>query len=339
MGVIVMGFSAANDLAAFKSSKVRLLDQVRFAIRAKHYSIRTEEAYVDWIKRYIVFHDKRHPTEMGVFEIQTFLTHLATDKNVAASTQNQALAALLFLYRGVLNIDLPKIDLDKITRAKQPSRLPVVLTKSEVDSLLVHIHGTNKLMARLLYGSGMRLMELIRLRVLDIDFERKEIVVRNGKGGKDRITVLPSSIIPDLKNHLEEVEALFVSDRESGVPGVYLPFSLQKKYPKAAYEWRWQYVFPSYKLSKDPRSKLERRHHACEQTLQRAVKKAADSARINKKVTPHTLRHSFATHLIENGYDIRTVQELLGHKDLSTTQIYTHVLNRGGRGVFSPLDV
>lgn len=334
-----MGISAVNGFASFQSSKVRLLDQVRFSIRAKHYSIRTEEAYVDWIRRFIVFHDKRHPSDMGAFEIQTYLNHLAIDRKVAASTQNQALAALLFLYRDVLDIELPKLDVEKITRAKQPSRLPVVLTKNEVDSLLVHLHGMHKLMARLLYGSGMRLMELIRLRVLDIDFERKEIVVRNGKGGKDRVTVLPSTIIPALKEHLEEVQAIFVSDREQGVSGVYLPFALEIKYPNAAFEWRWQYVFPSLKLSEDPRSKHQRRHHACEQTLQRAVKRAADCAHINKKVTPHTLRHSFATHLMENGYDIRTVQELLGHKDISTTQVYTHVLNRGGRGVFSPLDV
>ncbi len=334
-----MGFQANNGVATFQSSKIRLLDQVRFAIRAKHYSIRTEEAYVDWIKRFIVFHGKRHPSGMGAFQIQAFLNHLAINREVAASTQNQALSALLFLYRDVLNIELPKLDLDKITRAKQPMRLPVVLTKSEVEQLLVHLHGTHKLMARLLYGSGMRLMELIRLRVLDLDFERKEIVVRNGKGGKDRMTVLPSSIIPALNDHLDEVRALYDSDRNKGVPGVYLPFALAKKYPKAIYEWRWQYVFPSFKLSIDPRTKLERRHHACEQSLQRVVKKAADSAGINKKVTPHTLRHSFATHLMENGYDIRTVQELLGHKDISTTQIYTHVLNRGGRGVFSPLDV
>ncbi|THB72752.1 MAG: integron integrase [Gammaproteobacteria bacterium] len=339
MGVIVMGLNSINGLAAFQSSKVRLLDQVRYAIRAKHYSIRTEESYIDWIRRFVLFHEKRHPSDMGTFEIQTYLTHLAVDRKVAASTQNQALSALLFLYRDVLDIKLPQLELEKITRAKKPSRLPVVLTKSEVEKLFVQIHGTNKLMARLLYGSGMRLMELIRLRIFDLDFERNEIVVRNGKGGKDRVTVLPQSIVPALKDHLENVEGLYLSDRENKVSGVYLPFALERKYPNAAYEWRWQYVFPAFKLSTDPRTKLERRHHACEQTLQRAVKKASDLAGINKKVTPHTLRHSFATHLMENGYDIRTVQELLGHKDLSTTQIYTHVLNRGGRGVFSPLDI
>lgn len=317
-------------------SKPRLLDQVRNKIRAKHYSIRTEEAYTDWIKKFILFNNKRHPSEMGAFEIETFLNHLAVKRKCAASTQNQALCSILFLYKDVLKIDLPK--LDNITRAKTPTRLPVVLNKSETQILLSNMQGTHQLMARLLYGSGMRLMELIRLRVLDIDFGLNEIVVRSGKGNKDRVTILPDSLCSSLQDHLLYVKTIFESDRRNNVKGVYLPFALERKYPNASTEWRWQYVFPSNRLSKDPRSKVIRRHHMDEKTLQRAVKKAADQADITKKVSPHTLRHSFATHLMENGYDIRTVQELLGHKDISTTQIYTHVLNRGGRGVISPLE-
>lgn len=332
-----MGKYDNDDPAVGQRGKVRLLDQVRFAIRAKHYSIRTEEAYVGWIRRYIIFHNKRHPNEMGAFEIQSYLTDLAVKHHVSASTQNQALAALLFLYRDVLKIELPQIE--NISRAKKPTKLPVVLTKNEVHDLFENIYGVNKLMVRMLYGAGMRLMELLRLRVLDIDFERNEILIRDGKGGKDRITILPSSVVPELEQHLLSVKDLFEDDRSKNHPGVYLPHALARKYPNAEFEWRWQYVFPASNLSKDPRTEHVRRHHKHQQNIQRAVKKGADLAGINKKVSPHTLRHSFATHLMENGYDIRTVQELLGHKDISTTQIYTHVLNRGGLGVFSPLDV
>ncbi len=325
-----------NGAAYSGHNKPRLLDQVRYKIRAKHYSIRTEDAYTDWIKKFIIFHKKRHPTEMGAFEIETFLTYLAVKRKCSASTQNQALSAILFLYRDVLDIHLPK--LDNISRASTPARLPVVLNRSEVQHLFNNMHDIHLLMARLLYGSGMRLMELMRLRILDIDFERKEILVRNGKGGKDRVTILPDSLCNPLKEHLIYVQNLFRSDRRNNIPGVYLPNALERKYPNAATEWRWQYVFPAKDLSRDRRTGIVRRHHYGEQSLQRAIKKASDKACINKKVSPHTLRHSFATHLMNNGYDIRTVQELLGHKDLSTTQIYTHVLNRGGRGVLSPLE-
>ncbi len=332
-----MGFIMGNGAANSGQDKPRLLDQVRDKIRTKHYSIRTEDAYIHWIKKFILFHDKRHPSEMGTLEIETFLTYLAVERKCAASTQNQALSAVLFLYRDVLGIHhLP--NLENITRATTPTRLPVVLNRSEIQGLFSKMHGIHLLMARLLYGSGMRLMELIRLRILDIDFERNEILVRNGKGNKDRVTILPSSLGNHLGDHLDDVRGVFDSDRRNGLPGVYLPFALERKYPNAPTEWRWQYMFPAKAISKDKRSGVIRRHHYGEQSLQRAIKHAADKAGIDKKVSPHTLRHSFATHLMENGYDIRTVQELLGHKDISTTQIYTHVLNRGGRGVLSPLE-
>lgn len=314
----------------------KLLDQVRERIRTKHYSIRTEAQYVLWVKRFILFHGKRHPREMGAVEVEAFLSHLAVAGQVAAATQNQALSALLFLYREVLGIELPW--LDDVTRAKRPQRLPVVLTQDEVQAVLVRMRGMYGLMARLLYGTGMRLMECVRLRVKDVDFSRGEILIREGKGGKDRVTMLPQSLVVPLQAHLAQRRALFDDDARAGKSSVYLPDALARKYPAAPTEWGWQYVFPSGSFSLDPRSGEERRHHVDEKLLQRAMKKAVQAAGLAKPATPHTLRHSFATHLLEGGYDIRTVQELLGHVDVRTTMIYTHVLNKGGRGVVSPLD-
>ncbi|MGZ8219937.1 integron integrase [Methylomagnum sp.] len=314
----------------------KLLDQVRAKLRLKHYSLRTERAYTDWIKRYILFHGKRHPKDMGAPEIQAFLSHLATERDVAASTQNQALAALLFLYKEVLDLDLPR--LNDIERAKRPQRLPTVLTVREVGAVLDRLDGTLGLMIRLLYGTGMRLMECVRLRVKDVDFEMRQLTVRDGKGGKDRVTMLPALLAEPLKAHLEQVRALHRADLAEGGGEVWLPDALAVKYPNAPREWGWQYVFPARSLSVDPRSGRRRRHHVDEKALQRAVKKAVQATGLGKPVSPHTLRHSFATHLLQSGYDIRTVQELLGHKDITTTMIYTHVLNRGGHGVVSPLD-
>jgi integron integrase len=310
---------------------------VRGRIRLKHYSLRTEQAYLDWIRRFIRFHGRRHPREMGAAEVGAFLTHLAVEGKVAASTQNQAKSALLFLYRQVLDCELPW--LDNVERAKAPKRLPVVLTQTEVQALLTRLRGTHWLLASLLYGAGLRLMEGLRLRVKDVDFKRKEILVRDGKGFKDRVTMLPMALVEPLRAHLERVRELHRRDLAAGLGAVYLPYALERKYPNAACEWIWQYVFPSIKLAVDPRSGETRRHHVQDQALQRAVKQAVRDADLSKPATPHTLRHSFATHLLEGGYDIRTVQELLGHSDVSTTMIYTHVLNKGGRGVVSPLDL
>jgi integron integrase len=318
------------------SGSPKLLDQVRERLRFKHYSIRTEETYLLWIRRFILFHNKRHPRDMAAAEVEAFLTHLAVVRNVSASTQNIALNAILFLYKQVLQIELPW--LDGVVRAKKPVRLPVVLSRDEVNRLLDHLEGTFQLMARLMYGTGMRLMECVRLRVKDIDFGRHEILVRDGKGGKDRITVLPRVLIIPLQNHLARVALLHADDLANGFGEVYLPHALARKYPSAPREWAWQFVFPANGFSIDPRSKVKRRHHIYEQTFQRAIKKAVRAANIHKPASSHTLRHSFATHLLENGYDIRTVQELLGHSDVKTTQIYTHVLNRGPGGVLSPLD-
>lgn len=315
----------------------KLLEQVIARLRVKHYSLRTEKSYVDWIKRYIWHHDKRHPKDMGAAEVEDFLSHLAVSRNVSASTQNQAKSALLFLYKEVLGIDLPW--LDNVTQAKAPKRLPVVLTKYEVSAVLTRLDGTMWLIASLLYGSGLRVMECLRLRVKDIDLAKREILVREGKGFKDRVTMLPVSLVEPLKQHLLKVRALHAEDLSAGYGEVFMPMALDKKYPSGAREWAWQYVFPSVKLSVDPRSQKVRRHHADEKTVQRAVKKAVNLAGIHKLATPHTFRHSFATHLLEGGYDIRTVQELLGHSDVATTMIYTHVLNKGGRGVGSPLDL
>lgn len=323
-------------MTAETPSPPKLLDRLREKIRVRHYSLSTETQYVHWVKRFILFHNKRHPNILGAVEVEAFLTHLAVDGNVAASTQNQALSALLFLYREVLGQDLPWMK--DMVRAKRPTRLPVVLTQREVVSVLDRMEGTHGLMARLLYGTGMRLMEVVRLRVKDVDFERSEVMVRDGKGAKDRVTMLPQTLHEPLKAHLQRRRCQFDDDLALGKSGVFLPDALARKYPNAPTQWAWQYVFPSGSYSVDPRSGVERRHHMDEKLLQRAMKKAVQTAGITKLATPHTLRHSFATHLLQNGYDIRTVQELLGHADVATTMIYTHVLNKGGKGVTSPLD-
>lgn len=316
--------------------KPRLLDQMRERIRLKHYSIRTERVYCEWVKRFIRFHQYRHPLDMGAPEIEAFLTELAVKRNVSASTQNQALSALLFLYKEVLVVDLPW--LADVVRAKKPQRLPVVLTIEEVRSILALLEGGPWLVCSLLYGTGMRLMEVLRLRIKDVDFTRHEILIRDGKGMKDRITMLPRSMVQPLRQHLAVVQAIHRAELEQARGDVWLPFALARKYPKAPWEWGWQYVFPAAGLSVDPRSGAVRRHHLDEKRIQRAFKRAVIESGIIKPATPHTLRHSFATHLLEAGQDIRTVQELLGHTDVKTTMIYTHVLNRGGLSVLSPLD-
>ena len=317
---------------------MKLMDQVRGKIRYKQYSLRTEQAYTGWIKRYIFFHNKRHPSEMGASEIESFLTYLAVKRKVSASTQNLALCAILFLYRDVLEIELPW--LDDFSPAKRPQRLPIVLSREEVQTLLDNVEKPlHALVLRLLYGTGMRLMECIRLRVKDLDFERSEIMIREGKGRKDRVTVLPSAVLDDLTKQLSISRRWYNQDRVNQVSGVYLPGALERKYPNAAKEWAWHWVFPSTKLSTCPRSRIIRRHHMDEKAIQRSMKQTIHRLGIAKSASPHTLRHSFATHMLENGYDIRTVQELLGHSDVKTTMIYTHVLNRGGRCVKSPLDV
>lgn len=313
-----------------------LLEVVRGCLRAKHYSLRTERVYLGWIRRYVQFHARRHPRELGAEHVEAFLTHLAVDGHVAASTQNQALAALLFLYRDVLEQELPW--LENLVRAKRPERVPTVLSRHEVQALLLQMDGLTALVARLLYGTGLRLMEGLRLRIKDVDFGRNEITVRDGKGAKDRRTVLPATLVEPLRHQIERALALHRHDLEAGLGEVWLPHALARKYPNAAREPGWQYVFPSPRRSRDPRSGAERRHHLDDAVLSRALRRARVAAGLMKPVTAHTLRHSFATHLLEAGYDIRTVQELLGHKDVATTQIYTHVLNRGARGVLSPLD-
>jgi integron integrase len=325
--------SASMDLL----DSPRLLDRVRDKIRLKHYSIRTEQAYVDWIKRFIRFHGKQHPANLGPMEVEAFLTDLAAVRRVAASTQNQAKSALLFLYREVLGIELPW--LLRIDAAKSPTQLPVVLARDEVVRLLAELRGVHALVGRLLYGTGMRVMEGMRLRVKDVDFSRRAILVRDGKGSKDRITILPTSIVLSLQLQLGLARELHRRDLALGFGTVWLPCALARKYSQAGREWAWQYVFPAQERSRDPRTGLVRRHHLSDQAFQRAMRQAGRDAAIAKPATPHTLRHSFATHLLESGYDIRTVQELLGHRDVSTTMIYTHVLNRGGRAVRSPLDL
>lgn len=314
-----------------------LLDRTRRFLRFKHYSIRTEETYVNWIKRYIDFHQGRHPSELDETAIEAFLTHLAADLNVAAATQNQALNALLFLNKEVLSKQLGEFG--AFARAKRPKRLPVVMSRDEVHRVLSGLEGTYQLMAKLLYGTGMRLMECVRLRVKDVDFEKSVITVRDGKGMKDRVTMLPESLKPTLHEHLKRVKLLHDQDLKDGHGRVYLPFALEKKYPNANAQWGWQYVFPSKSLSEDPRSGKTRRHHVHENAVQKAVKEAVRLAQLKKPASCHTFRHSFATHLLENGYDIRTVQELLGHSSVNTTMIYTHVLNKPGVSVRSPLDV
>jgi integron integrase len=314
----------------------RLLDQLRRAIRLRHYSIRTEDSYVAWARRFILFHAKRHPKDMGACEVESFLTHLAAERQVAAATQNQAKSALLFLYKEVLQVQLPW--LDEVVGAKDRRRLPVVLTSTEVRQLLMQLSGTCWLVTALLYGTGMRLLEGLRLRVKDVDFERRQLTVRDGKGGKDRVTVLPENIILPLKDQLSRTKVRHDRDLACGHGAVWLPHALAQKYPGAPTAWGWQWVFPGATLSLDPRSGAQRRHHLHEASVQKAVAGAARRAGIVKPCSPHVLRHSFATHMLQAGYDIRTVQELLGHSDVRTTMIYTHVLNRGGRAVRSPFD-
>jgi integron integrase len=310
----------------------KLLDQVRDAIRLKHYAYSTEKSYVYWAKRFVLYHHKQHPREMAEKEISEFLTYLAVEEHVAASTQNQALSALLFLYREVLrkHLDLPL----ELVWARRPKRLPTVLAKEEIQRVIGQLTGVHRLIVQLLYGSGLRLMECMRLRVKDLDSGQRQILVRDAKGGKDRVTILPNSLIKPLRVQLATAKQLHEQDLADGYGAVYLPYALERKYPHANKEWIWQYVFPATQRSQDPRSDVVRRHHLHENTVQKAVKRAG----IAKRVTLHTFRHSFATHLLENHYDIRTVQELLGHKDVKTTMIYTHVLNRGGLAVRSPLD-
>ena len=328
--------ASVSDRPVSTGTRPGLLATLRERLRSRHYSLRTERAYVLWVRRFVAFHGHRSPRELGGAEVTAFLSALANSGNVAAATQNQALAAILFLYREVLALDLPW--LTEIVRAKKPRRLPTVLTAAEVQSLLSRIDGLHGLMARLMYGTGMRISECVALRVKDIDLERREIVVRQGKGGKDRMTVLPASLIEPMKMQLSRSRLVFEADRRAGAPGVELPYALERKHPGAGRMWGWHWAFPQDHLSVDPRSRIRRRHHYYEQTLARAITAAARQCALVKPVTSHTLRHSFATHLMQQGYDIRTIQELLGHKDVSTTMIYTHVLNRGGRGVVSPLD-
>ncbi len=321
-----------------EGDKPKLLDEVRRVIRLKHYSIRTEQSYCDWIKRFILFSGKRHPRELGEAEVTAFLSHLATDLKVASSTQNQALSAILFLYTQVLDQKLGW--LDGVERARRPAKLPVVFSREEAERVLGEMRGTHRLMARLLYGTGMRLMECVRLRVKDVDFGYLQITVREGKGAKDRVTMLPSSLVEEMQEQVERIRLLHASDLRDGGGSVWLPGALAVKYPGATREFAWQYLFPAARMSRDPRDPEAglRRHHLDETVLQRAVKEAIRNSGVNKAASCHTFRHSFATHLLEAGYDIRTVQELLGHKDVSTTMIYTHVLNKPGIAVRSPLD-
>jgi integron integrase len=315
----------------------RLLDQVRGQIRLRHYSSATESAYVQWIRRFILFHGKRHPLTMGGREVAAFLTHLATEKRVSASTQNQALNALVFLYEQVLHRDAEAFE--HFVRAHKPRHLPVVLSPAEVRAMLAQLDGTPRLVASLLYGSGLRLLECLELRVKDVDFAQREIRLRQGKGRKDRVTPLPEACAAPLREHLGQVREVFELDLREGFVGVVLPDALARKYPNAGREWGWQWVFPASRRYADRAAGGERRHHLHETAVQRAVKRAVRAAGLAKPAGCHTLRHSFATHLLAGGYDIRTVQELLGHRDVKTTMVYTHVLNRGGRGVRSPLDV
>jgi len=316
--------------------KPKFLEEVRRALRLRHYSIRTEGSYLDWIKRFILFHGKRHPNDMGEAEVSAFLTYLAADRNVSASTQNQALNALVFLYQQFLQ--RPLGFLGDVVRARKSPKIPVVLTKAEAQAVIAQLSGSYRLMANLLYGSGLRLMECLRLRVKDLDFGYSQITVRDGKGGKDRKTMLPESLHEHLQRHLQKVKILHQEDLEEGFGTVYLPHALERKYANAHRDWIWQYVFPAAQRSLDPRSQRVQRHHVNEKSLQLAVQKAVRAAGLAKAASCHSFRHSFATHLLEAGYDIRTVQELLGHKDVSTTMIYTHVLNKPGLGVRSPID-
>ncbi|HWL63304.1 MAG TPA: integron integrase [Steroidobacteraceae bacterium] len=313
-----------------------LFGVVREQIRLRHYSLRTEDTYLEWIRRYVRFCGGRHPRELGPAEITTFLTHLAVDLKVASATQNVALQALLFLYRDVLQVELPR--LDQVVRATRPRKLPVVLTRAEVARVFSELGGRSRLVVGLLYGSGLRLQEALELRVKDLDLERRELTVRNGKGGKDRRTVIPQELVNPLRIHLGELSAWFQRERSVGAPGVSVPGALKKKYPGAPTAFGWQWVFPSSTFCQDPYDRTTVRHHVHPRTLQRTVRQALHRAGISRPAGCHTFRHCFATHLLESGSDIRTVQELLGHADVSTTMIYTHVLNRGGQAVRSPLD-
>ncbi|MGA9192209.1 MAG: integron integrase [Anaerolineales bacterium] len=317
-------------------SQPKLLDRLRHVLQRKHYALSTERAYVNWVRRYILFHKKRHPAQLGQSEIEAFLTFLAVEKDVAAATQNQALNAIAFFYKHVLFKPLD-FDLQSV-RAQRPRHLPTVLSKNEIQSLLACLTGTYQLMAQLLYGSGLRITECVRLRVKDVDFAQSQIVVRDGKGAKDRLTLLPDSLRPRLEDQLMRAKRIHEKDLKEGFGAVHLPFALERKYPQAQRAWIWQWVFPSRQLSPDPRTGEIRRHHLSRSGLRKAIRRSAGLAQIDKHVTPHTLRHSFATHMLENGYDIRTVQDLLGHRHVSTTMIYTHVLNRGPLAVQSPLD-
>ena len=322
--------------AAAQHNAPKLLDELRHAIRLRHYSLRTEEQYVFWVRQYILFHGKRHPKEMGPNEVSSFMTHLAANKQVSVSTHKQALSAIIFLYRHVLRQELPW--LQEIVRPKAVQKLPAVLTPQEVQVVLHELQGVQLLLGKLLYGTGMRITEALRLRIKDVDFGHKTLVIREGKGAKDRAVMLPDALIKPLKLHLAQVRQMWVNDRRSGVGPVWMPDALAQKFPHAGLSWQWYWVFPQAALSTDPRTGAERRHHMQDQMFQRRFKQALQRADVAKPATPHTLRHSFATHLLQNGYDIRTVQDLLGHADVSTTMIYTHVLKVGGGGVRSPLD-
>ena len=325
----------AQKMETVGTKAPKLIDRMRQIMRVKHYSLRTEKSYVHWVRRYIFYHNKRHPQEMGAGEVQSFLSYLAVNQRVSASTQNQALNALVFLYKHVLKKELGAID---AVRAWRPKRLPVILTREEAQRVLSLLSGVKHLVFSLLYGSGLRLMECLRLRVKDIDFAAKYIIIRDGKGFKDRVTILPESVVPELKEHLVRVRALHEDFLRRGYGDVELPYALIRKYPNAGQEWAWQYVFPARNISTDPRTGTRRRHHIHESVLQRAVKRAVTLSGIAKSVGCHTMRHCFAAHLLESGTDIRTVQELLGHKDVKTTMIYTHVMQKPGINVRSPLD-
>jgi integron integrase len=317
--------------------KPKLLDQVRSVLRVKHYSYRTEQNYIHWIKRYIYFHNKKHPSDLNEKKISEFLSFLAVKEKVSASTQNQAMCAIVFMYKNVIKKEIGEFK--ELVWAKRPKKIPVVFTIDEANSVIKNLSGIHQVLAKLLYGAGLRLQECLQLRIKDLDFKYKQIYIRNGKGNKDRVTMLPDSLIEELKDQVSKVNTIHKKDLGNGFGSVYLPFALEKKYPSASKEFGWQYVFPGKNISEDPRTGIKRRHHIHETVLRKAVKVAIKKSEIHKQAGCHTFRHSFATHLLEQGYDIRTVQELLGHKDVNTTMVYTHVLNRGASGVRSPLDL